>query len=408
MGETHYSYQFENGVRDLKDILSTVIAQQPRFLQLFAEREAATSRKHEWLEDQISGDRVTVNGAVSDSKVPVSATDLAKLRVGMLFHIAEDNALFRITAIDDSNNKATVTRVSANGSATTAPSNGDVLIIVSTPEKEGTKEGENKVHQSGVAFNYTQIFRKDVILSGTAIQSRVYGLENQINYQVNHRMIDFARDLNFTAIFGSPVQASNSANGAAGGLLYYGTQSGGLYVDANSTPFDSFLVNDAAALISGQGGTPGVIVCGLGQARVLSADMRDKITIVQQDSARGAYVANIINDVNGSGIRIFAEPGIPDNEAFVVDPAGFGLVPMNGRSVWDEDSTAKGFDGISRTIIGEYTFEFKNALQRICWIKNLQASSTALASKRQGLSRVNVISSEDDPVYTAAVTGATV
>ena len=190
--------------------------------------------------------------------------------------------------------------------------------------------------------------------------------------------------------------------------MYYGTQSGGLYVDANSTPFDSFLVNDAAALISGQGGTPGVIVCGLGQARVLSADMRDKITIVQQDSARGAYVANIINDVNGSGIRIFAEPGIPDNEAFVVDPAGFGLVPMNGRSVWDEDSTAKGFDGISRTIIGEYTFEFKNALQRICWIKNLQASSTALASKRQGLSRVNVISSEDDPVYTAAVTGATV
>ena len=119
MGKTHYSYEFDNRVRDLSDILSTVIEQQPRIIQLFPLRAFATQRKHEWLEDQITGDRCTVNGAVSDSKLPMSATDLAKLEVGTLFHVNEDSALFRVTALDTTNNKATVELVGANGSSTT-------------------------------------------------------------------------------------------------------------------------------------------------------------------------------------------------------------------------------------------------------------------------------------------------
>ena len=406
MGNTTYSYNFLNDVRDLSDILSTVIAQQPRIIQLFTDRPAATNRKHEWLEDQITGDRCTVNGAVSDSKVPMSATDLAKVRVGTIFHVNEDTALFRVTAIDTTNNKATVTLVGANGSETTMPSNGDVLILVSTPEKEGSIEGESKVHQSGVNYNYTQIFRKEVELSGTAINTRVYGLENDINRQVNLRMGDFVRDMNQTALFGVPVQASASANGAAGGLFYFGTQVGGLYVDANSTAFDSFVVNDAASAVSSAGGNPTVIICGIGQARVLSADMRDRITVVQEDNQRGAFVANIVNDVSGDLIRIFADPGIPDGQAFVVDPTGFGLVPMQARGVTDRDTSPNGFDGIRRTLLGEYTFEFKNALQRICWIKNLQASSTALAAKRQLISKVNVTNTQAAPVFTKEVSAS--
>ena len=89
--------------------------------------------------------------------------------------------------------------------------------------------------------------------------------------------------------------------------------------------------------------------------------------------------------------------------AFVVDPSGFGLVPMQDRAVWDEDTTPNGFDGIRRTLLGEYTFEFKNALQRIGIIKNLKASATALASKRENVSSVNVVNTESAPVYTQEV-----
>ena len=403
---SQYSYSFQNQKRDLGDELSTVIAQESRIIQLFPLRSPAKSRTHEWLEDQIDGTRCVVNGAVSDSKVPVSATDLAKLQVGTTFHIDNDTALFRVTAIDSANNKATVTRVGANGSETTMPSNGDTLVLAGTPMKEGSEEGPNKIHQSGVNYNYTQIFRYDVQLSGTAIAIDTYGIENNIQYQTNLRLGDFVRDLNSMALYGVPVQATVSANGAAGGLFYFGTQDGGLYVDASGTAFDSFLVNDAAQAVAGQGGNPTVIICGIGQARVLSADMRNHVTIVRGDETRGTFVANVVNDVTGGNILIFADKGIPDTQAFVVDPSGFGLVPLNGRSVSDKDSTPDGYDGIRRTIIGEYTLEFKNALQRICWIKGLQASATALVSRRANIQKVDVMNTQSAPVFTKEVSAS--
>ena len=403
---TAVTYDFQNQKRDLSDILSTVVAQDSRIIQLFPVRGAAKSRKHEWLEDQISGDRCTVTGAVSESKVPMSAGDLAKLAVGTLFHVDDDAALFKVTAIDTSANKATVTRVGANGSETSMPSNGDVLVLVSTPMPEGSTSGENKIHQSGVGYNYSQIFRKEVELSDTAIKIDVYGIENSIQYQTALRMGDFVRDLNQVALFGIPVQPQAGTNGMAGGLFYFGTQDGGLSIDASGVAFDSFLVNDAAQAVSGQGGTPSVIICGIGQARVLSADMRNHVTIVQGDESRGTFVANVINDVTGGIIRIFADKSIPDTQAFVVDPSGFGLVPLTGRAVWDEDTTPAGFDGIRRTILGEYTLEFKNAKQRLCWIKGLQASATALATKRANITKVNVTNTEAAPVFTKEVSAS--
>ena len=401
-----FTYSFQNQKRDLSDILSTVVAQDSNIIQLFPVRSVAKSRKHEWLEDQIDGTRCTVSGAVSDSKLPMSSTDLAKLAVGTLFHINEDAALFRVTAIDTSNSKATVQLVGANGSEKTMPANGDTIVLVSTPMPEGSTSGENKIHQSGVGYNYTQIYRKEVELSDTAIKIDVYGIENSIQYQTALRMGDFVRDLNQTCLFGIPTQPSAGVNGQAGGLFYFGTQDGGLAVDASGVAFDSFVVNDAAQAVSGQGGNPTVIICGIGQARVLSADMRNHVTIVQGDESRGTFVANVINDVTGGMIQIFADKGIPDTQAFIVDPSGFGLIPLNGRAVNDKDTTPDGFDGIRRTIIGEYTFEFKNAKQRICWVKNLQASVAALATRRANITKVNVTNTEAAPVFTQEVSAS--
>ena len=75
-----------------------------------------------------------------------------------------------------------------------------------------------------------------------------------------------------------------------------------------------------------------------------------------------------------------ADPDVPDTDAWVIDPAGFGLASLQGRSICDEDATPKGFDGIKRMALGELTFEFKNAGQRLCRIKNLQPSSAAIAA----------------------------
>jgi hypothetical protein len=140
------------------------------------------------------------------------------------------------------------------------------------------------------------------------------------------------------------------------------------------------MINDAAQAVLSEGGDPMQILCSPGQARVLSSEYRQNLQILRSDDRRGAYVAQIVNEINGRGMIIMADPDMPDTDSWVIDPAGFGMASLQGRSICDEDATPKGFDGIKRMALGEVTFEFRNAKQRLCRIKNLQPSATALAA----------------------------
>ena len=169
--------------------------------------------------------------------------------------------------------------------------------------------------------------------------------------------------------------------------------------------FDSFLVNDGAQQITDEGAQPSIILCSPGQARVLSADMVDQVIINQDNNARGSYVARVTNDITGAQQTIFSEPMMPDNIAFVLDPTGLGLTPLGGRSMADSDATTATCDSIRRKIIGEYTFEFKNSLQRISKIYGLMGSMEALAAKRTKTRNVKITNTTSDPVNTKEVAG---
>lgn len=375
-----YSYDLKNTKRDLSDILSTVIAQQPRFISLFGRKADATNTTHEWLEDGISG-RSIAAATVSGLTVTVSDVDATKVVKGTQLTVAGDSALFEVVSV--SGTSVTLKLVAANGSETTAPKTGDVLNIVATPIIEGSDHGEETHHQGGVEYNYTQIFRKEIILTGTALATNVYGgQDNALTAQTRFALQELTRDLNRVAFFGHRNKVTPASNGTAGGLYEFGLQSGGLSVAAGGAQLDSFLVNDAAQAILGAGADPNTLIVSPGQARVLSAEYKDKVQVQREDRARGAYVASIVNAITGGLMTIYADPDVPDTDAWLVDPAGFGLSNLRGRAITDMDATPQGFDGIKRMAIGELTFEFKNAKQRLCRISGLKSSKSALAALR--------------------------
>ena len=145
---------------------------------------------------------------------------------------------------------------------------------------------------------------------------------------------------------------------------------------------DSFMLNDASSQIIFNGGEPMQILCSPGQARVLTQEYRDRIQILRSDDRRGAYVAVIVNEINGRGMTIMADPDVPDGDIWVMDTTGLGLASLKGRSITDVDATPQGFDGVKRMAIGELTFEFKNAKQRLCRICNVKGSAEALKALR--------------------------
>lgn len=377
-----YAYTFVNKKRDLSDILSTVVKDEPRFISNFKTVPEATAQKHEWLEDQISGRSIAVT-AVENSTVTAAVKDIAKLKVGTLLVAQNDPALYRVTAIDGET--FTLELAGANGSANTMVKTDAILNIVSAPMAEGSVngDGEETSHLSGSEYNYMQIFRKDIVLTGSALAINLYGsIDNMVNRQTAFALSELARDLNRVALFGVRREPGADTRGEAGGLYHFAADGNGLEVDAEALALDSFMINDAAQNILSEGGEPMQILCSPGQARVISNEYKNSLQILRSDERRGAYVASVVNEISGRGMTIMADPDVPDTDVWVLDTTGLGLASLKGRSITDVDATPKGFDGIKRMAIGELTFEFKNAKQRLCRIRNVMPSMEALRSLR--------------------------
>ena len=378
---------------DLSDVLSWRIAQSPSFIQLFSAGGAvgttggtvATQTEHKWLEGvETPKTKAFTAYAYASSKGTFTVADSTGWVAGDLFHILGDSAVLKIESVT-----ATTIVVSsvaaANGStldlSTYTASNGGTLIFDSRPIQEGSTAGESVFLQSGTASNYTQIFRADVDLTGTAIAVGQYGNENDVTRQVQYATDTIIRRMNSALLFGVKTARTASVPGSLGGLYYFGTQSGGLSNAQSSSPaLKMSMINIAAQMVTEAGGLPNLILCGAGQGQVISTFMNSQVHIDPNSNTVGRNVTQFVTSAGGSVLRVFIDPAIPDTDVWVCDTRGFALVPLNGRSLHTEPATTPGTDGVRAMVLGEYTAEFKNAKQSLCRISGLQASATTLAA----------------------------
>ena len=399
-----YSYTWANKKRQVLETYEIIRQESPLLIGMIGTGEAATSTKLEWLEDSV-GPRRFYPSANSSGALTVTADEVAMVKVGSLVMASGGPELFKVDSA--SGTSITVSLVAANSgtrTAANAPAN-VAWYIVADPEREGSEAGDGAVHQAKIGYNYTQIFRKDVTLSRSAIQTAVYGnLDNQINNQVSLKLEEMVRDMNGVLVFGHRQERSGSALGMAGGLYEFATGEGALSVDGGGTAaLDDITINDAIQLVSGAGGNPSIVYTCPAQARVIGASTRDQVRIVREDRVRGNYVAQVVNALNGSLLTIVADPlmNVVPNEAWVIDPAMMSIHHMQAPT--DSDSTSAGFDGVRRSLIAETTFEFNNAKLRACQIKGLLGADEAIAKIRGG-KLVQITSSAEAPVFTKAVT----
>ena len=381
------SYNLAQVKRDLTDVLSTVIADSPSFINLFEDRGHAVNIKHEWLEDHLKPRKISYSAycdSTANSGVPGTFTvaDSTGWTAGDYVKILGNPAIFKITSTTSTT--IVVTLVAANGgysalSSTGAPGTGaGVLCFVSHPMGEGSTAGLEVFRQSTAEWNSTQIVRRDILLSATSASVQSYGLENSIVLQEREALRQLSHELNDMALFGVRSLRTSVNLGTAGGLYYYGTQNGALSCALANTPdLSTAILNNAAQKVVEAGGNPTVILCGTGQARVISRLYNSQLHLLQNEQVRGTFVSHIVNEATGGIMRVVVEPKLDDTDLWVIDPSGFGIVWLRG--IVSSDATASNMDGHCRKLIGEMTFEFRNAKQKLCRVSGLKASATALA-----------------------------
>ncbi len=370
--------------RDLTGILSTLVQDQPMFLKRFPLKAPAASVKHEWLEDVLKPRSTAFTGyAAAEGKFTVA--DAAGWEPGDILRVKGDSALYRVETVTPTS--IAVSLLASNGSAVVALSDltaaEGTLIYDHRPVPQGSNSGESLFSQSGTEYNYTEIIRGDVEITNTALAVKTYGNENAMPYQLRRAMLTIMRQANNICLFGHRGTSSPSslAPGRAGGLYFFGTQPGSLAVDAHGAPLSLKLINDAAQNVLDAGGNPDTVLCGPGQARVISQLMRGQISLTPGETRRGSFANMIVSESTGQVMDVFIEPNLSslDTDVWVIDSSSLGMVYLRDRQLHSEPATAPGYDGQKWTILGEFTFEFKNAKQKICRVRGLQDSASALA-----------------------------
>jgi len=388
------TYSLTNKERDLSSAMNTVIAGKGTFLSRFKSAVQAINHKHEWLEDQIKGRGFTVT-AYASGKATLSSGDFLKVKVGTRFTVNGHPVVFKITALDTTAGKITAEVAAANGDAAkTALAANDVCRIIGAPVKENSREGDGDYTRRtvGSAHNFTQIVRKDLGISNSALATKTIDqVENSIARQTEFALQEIDRDMNRQAIWGIRTERdeANDVFGEAGGLYAFAAA---LSVDASGGRLNSKMVNDAAMKIIEEGGNPTTLYCTPDQARVLANEYKNNITVMRDDKARGVYVAVVVNESNGQNIAIVGDPDFNDADAWLCDDDCFAISWM--RPVGDTDSTKPDADGISRKMVGEFTLEFHNANQRCCRIRNLKAPGSALTEIATDQKTVNITGGE--------------
>ena len=377
------TWGLDNTARDLTGILSTLVQDQPMFLKRFPVRGPAASVKHEWLEDVLKPRSIAFT-AFDATGGTFTVPDAAGWAAGDILRIKGDSALYRVESVTSTS--ITVTLLAANGSAITAladiAATSGTLIYDHRPVPQGSNSGESLFSQSGIEYNYTEIIRGDVEITNTALAVKTYGNENAMPYQLRRALLTIMRQANNICLFGHRGTSSPSAlaPGRAGGLYFFGTQPGALLVDALGGALSLKLINDAAQNILDAGGNPDTVLCGPGQARVISQPMRGQIHLTPGDTKRGSFANMIISESTGQVMDVFIEPNLSslDADLWVIDSSSLGMVYLRDRQLHSEPATAPGYDGQKWTILGEFTFEFKNAKQKICRVKGLKDSASSL------------------------------
>ena len=378
------TWGLDNTARDLTGILSTLVQDQPMFLKRFPLKAPAASVKHEWLEDVLKPRSASFTDyAAAEGKFTVA--DAAGWAPGDILRVKGDPALFRVESVTPTS--IAVSLLAPNGSAVAAltdlTATSGTLIYDHRPVPQGSNSGESLFSQSGTEYNYTEIIRGDVEITNTALAVKTYGNENAMPYQLRRAMLTIMRQANNICLFGHRGSSSPSAlaPGRAGGLYFFGTQPGSLSVNALGAPLSLKLINDAAQNVLDAGGNPDTVLCGPGQARVISQLMRGQINLTPGDTRRGSFANMIVSESTGQVMNVFIEPSLSnmDGDVWVIDSTSLGMCYLGGRELHSEPATAPGYDGQKWSIIGEFTLEFKNAKQKLCRVKGLKPSASSLS-----------------------------
>lgn len=352
---------------DISEILLLTSPVQTPFLDALPQAlKPATDVIHSWFEEQLGPDRLTLSAVLNSVAVGTSSQhQLASstafghlLTVGSLLEVETPTGqgeIVQINSIVGPNTVSFVRGVARGVSSLTA--NGS-LFYIGTAELEGGDTSGDVTRIRTRKDNYTQIFKKPILISGTR-QSVVTmdGVVSEIDHQERNRLLELTRDLEKAVIRGVAINTIGADD-------VYRTMNGmrAMLTSVNSTMTNATFAGDPVGAINAIMQTCwntgardlDMVLVGDTWSNSISAANASRIQLEQQDAARVQLVERIQTDFGA--VRKIMSPWMPRRGLMVLSSRRIFVPNMRGRN-FKREELAKTGDSTKRHLIGEYTLE---------------------------------------------------
>lgn len=362
------SYDFKDQVRQLDAGIDLIIQDEPTLLGLIGlNGEALYQTKFEWMSDRLNSNLATVKSVAEDGKITVAEDDGEKFRKDAIVVFGEEY----LKVINVSGDVLTVVR-GFDGTVQEELKAGSELRIVSRPQNEGAGVGIDEGHDRYVDYNFTQIIERYAAVSNTQQAVRTHNVSNELDYQVQLRLKEMAREFNDWLIYGRRIDGKPRMTG---GLLNFANLKCAAKANLKGEEVKAKDINALMEKVYQRGGSANTILTNTAGARQISKMATDTIRTERTDAATGHRVSTFVSDMVGGGVAtVVVDPNFPKDKIALFDRSILSLHPLNGRSVYDEDATVPGADFVARQIRGEYGIKVKNANEKIAILENISTT----------------------------------
>jgi hypothetical protein len=350
---------------DVSDLVGIVSPFETPLLDAIGDPQVeARSTHHEWLEDTLlpNADVVetTPTNPLTDEEIEVANAN--RFRVGDQVRCKDAEELMLVRVVDS--DTITVTR-GYGGTTAEAIAAGDTLHILGNASLEGQDAEAARFTIRSRRGNWTQIFSKTVMVSGSEMAVRHLGVADEVDFQKTKAVRELLRDLENTVVNGIAPEAdqigSDTVRRTMNGLLpqlatnrfvpgQNGFPSGGA--------LDETKLNAALRLIwEKSSGQVDLIAVNGYQKRVISQFGAGSRSYAPQDPRYTSQVTIYESDFGVQ--RVVLSRWVPRDALLLLDSSRIQVLPLAGRSFQYRPLAATG-DFEKGQVLGEYSLELRN------------------------------------------------
>ena len=361
----HSTGVFATVAEDVSDDISMISPSETPLLDALAQAPMESKNVlHEWLEESLGPNTIATSAIVNDDATGFLVHDgsggatTSVLQVGAVLKNLTTGEYVQIDGT--SGNTITVTRGFGSTSAATITANSTWYLV-----GDAALEGADVVGDISMPrvrkTNYCQIFKKDIIVSGTVqAVNHLGGIDDEYEHQRMARLRESIRDLEKTVIQG--ILSGNTIGTASAARSMKGLWEA---ITTNATTATTISTIETLEGVIESAWSRGaedldLIIVDSVKKRQLASLQDARVRVDQASGELDTFHKDIsFIDTTFGRHKVLRSRWMPSNSAIITSSQRVRVVPLSGRSFAHSEVSRTG-DAKKGMVVGEYTLEVRN------------------------------------------------